>query len=1551
MASELDDLRSFLEQRLRDADPGLDVTAGSLMDVKVITPLIERLAPDPFDTPIQDFARNRLRSQYPELVLQKGEPIDDLVIKPFRILMEPFRRVVTGITRNQSIANPTILNDREADSLAANFFAKRKLGGFSIGQGRLYFSSARFAQVTPINALFSSDGLRFFPVETQQISADRMLFQTEGSLFYFDVICRSEAQGKKYNIDRNKLVGIEGFPAVVKVTNVSKFESGDDAEDIVKFLTRVEKSLTEKSLVVSRGIKARLTQVFDSVKSVSVIGFGDPEMERDIITGSPEFSYAVGLLTARTSSSSIFLGAIAGSAVSDGVVGHSDFEEIGVAVGDIANYFDLVTGAMKSFTVTEIVSPFQVRVTPAPPDLLTLGTFTFNNRSRGSIYLSDIPGGILQPMTSTGEIKLPKNQIHIGGALDAFIRAGSPVDRSIDISAVTDGEPLHFGLDLESFGAEANELVQVTPKIVGAATTTASFVGPGDITAQILIKSYNAGDGTVPWKPTAQDVGRYIQLLGSGGTGSGTDFGIYQIQAILGDELVSGTQAVRIRVSLTDWNTNTNTVGISDHSGTFDLDFRIVDVISPKSRVRDRSYPQVDFNGNSNGLGSQVGDSIVIETGADAGIYSIRRILSSIGEDDTLVLDRNLTATVTPTGAGDYSGLRYKLADELQVDLVEPKVVKIPIGDIFPGGDLEVVAGSPTVFSGGSSNFLLAGVEVGDTLEITEGDNAGKYEITSVAADNLDVAPQPISTAFNLEYIIYRSFTGIQRPLVRVTAVELLDSTNQRTGITVPYGGCIDARVLGKFSNRADGIDIESFNGEVVAGGPPLLAFRDTTTDFVAKGIRAGFKMEIYAGDNHGEYEVASVVDANNLTVIPSTSGGKDFVTAGTLIHYAVGEASVGFVRLYFLEPTSAEIDTGLSGGRLEYRNEDIIKGFRYSSTQGRRLIPAASVVDQDLPRDLRVVRSYSAGPAFETILEITDPANADAFDAEINVGDVFDINEPIPFKNSGGSTLFSLGIFGTPSGLHTLTGSNKVSVPEGSRIDFTQMGVLVGQLLYINSGVDAGQYRISRVVNDKILELDGVMTTTTAELKGQELATSWDAFLVEDPPASGNVYLRDDTDYTLLGDVGEYITIFEAKSAAIEGTYQISVKDSTNHRVKLTGLSAANVPLGPAGSFSWIRTPTNTNIHQPFSIYTYVPKAVQVTQAATKAPEVKPLGTANITGLNTLTGTGQFSGVVKGDRLEIMYGVSRGIYPILSATANAVTTYSAHPFLAVEAGVKYRIWAGLHGPRRFITVGTFEGSDGKIQLGSLIPYSVRRPDQVRSSSTEMQNNVEGGLYYMDMQVESMGPGDDRNLEQGVKVEPVSGMRVDGYTYRVENNTLSFSPFEKVALVFDRRFLPVGNTDLPENMTEVNGRNLQVRYETSPTVNLIHNLLRSDSDRPNNANPIGRHFLPSFVYTTLSYTGGSSTQVTGPDVEDYINNLDPLTPLEVGNIEKLISRRGATSIKHPILLTSVTHDLDRRLVVERSEDKIGGSKVPYNGSARISSFFATFGDGLIVERT
>jgi hypothetical protein len=1675
--NELEDLRLFLEERAQAFDETIDTEVGSAFDIAVIQPVIQRLGPDPYNTPIRDFVLERLIKEFPDLVVQDGEPIDDTVIKPTQVLLEPYRRQIRQISTNQSLANPAVLNEREADNLGANFFARRQLGGFSVGIARLFYSAPQFALITPSNPVFTAEGLRFFPVENQAITADRMLFNTEDNLFFFDIVVRAESQGSNFNIDPNLLVGIEGVPAVVKVVNKREFEEGDDKESTEAFIERVENSLTEKSLVTVRGINARLTDVFEQIRLIQVIGFGDPEMSRDIITGTSQ-SQDYAWFTATTPSTGgsgtpqIDLDLSGSGFIVNGNPAHDDFVAIGIQVGDIITFIDRSLQLTAEFTVTDVVGGTELRVTPNITDNLAQSFFSVR-RADGLIAISDIPGGILNPTTPAGEIEIKDGEIHIGGALDVFVRAGEPQERDITLEGILDGNPLHFGLELESFGDGIDERVHITESMLAQAAiaTEDRFGNTLTTNDEIIIRQLDevTNDGPTtqgldfnPWVPTEEDVGRFVQFLGP------TEWGTFEITEFLNEEYFedSGTvkhRSVRIRLDVTtDLESGAAPTPFTPTTD-FVANVRLLEEVSVKNRVRDRDGtteaiaaddpdpgdPLIPGGIDFDGLGAEIGDSVVIETGDDAGIYSIRRILSWLNDSDTLILDRDLTKTVTPSGTGGGTGLRYRIADELNVDLIAPKVVKIPLGTLFAGDDLSSVAGSPIVSATGTTNFLLAGVEEGDTLEILEGDNAGQFGIIGVTGTTLNLDASPTNTTTGQTFSVYRAFSGVDRPLVRVKEVELLDSNSQPTGIQIPYGDTIDARTVGVLANRAQGNIVERFTGELEDNGAGLVDLEDTNVDFVEEGVEIGQRLNILSGNSVGEYTIIAVGTGdslpsnNHIRVAAVADGGIAFRTAQTSVHYSIGEPSSGFIRLFFLEPTTVEIQTGLNGGRLSFEPETTPREFRFSEVSGFPMVPAGGS-EEDNPRDIRVVRNKvipflsppgspgstaggtgvftDATPAnfitngvkttqflrvtsganagdydiqsidsetqltvtpnlpgadgamsyeiveFNTIVELTDPTRPGVFELEIQEGDVIEVNEQLPFLETGGSTFDEIGVMGTPAGLRTIAGSSLVSVPANSLIDFTAMDTafpLAGQKLFIDSGPDAGEYTIEEVVSAKSLRLDRVLVGTTESILASDLDTPRTGVL-EDNTAKTKL-VEDATDATnmLFGaQQGHFITLFESTRADIDGTFEISdlltseplkLEIDTNDEFVDEGSTEPLLDPFSQGLFAWVRTAADVLVEQRFRIYKEIPTEFEVIEVATKRDDViSSVRRGDITASTTLFDTtlNNHDNAKRGDFLEILAGAARGVYTLISDAAANVATIHANPsFPVTVSDVPYRIWGGLHGSRRMLTLGPKDSSSGRMEPGELLPYRILRPKIVRVSSTEMQDNEENSLFFVDVQIESMGAGDELNFAADTRAVVDSGLKADGYTYSTENESLSYSMFEEVSLNFDRRFLPLGNSDSPENLTEVSGRNLSVVYGTSTTVRLVNDLMRSDRDRPINASPIARHFLPSFLFINMNYAGGPTEEEAGTDIEDFVNSLGAEDEINISDLEAILVRRGATFIRHPISLVTVTHDLGRKLVVNRSDNKLGGlNSVPFNGTGRISAFFTKLDESLILVR-
>lgn len=230
---------------------------------------------------------------------------------------------------------------------------------------------------------------------------------------------------------------------------------------------------------------------------------------------------------------------------------------------------------------------------------------------------------------------------------------------------------------------------------------------------------------------------------------------------------------------------------------------------------------QVSSASNFVAVGVEPGDVLVIESGASAGSY---RILSVGPPDANTVLRVDAIFPISETT------LRARVIKTMTVDLVEPKVPKIPFQS-GPVSDLQTTVGSK-LFRLSLINVQSFGVVVGDTIRILDGLNAGDYTITgfdlSLGGQGPLVDRIAPSTAANQRYEVFTVSTGLTLPLVRIRSIELLDSTNQGTGITVPYGDAVDVRAT---------CDLEGAGKKVVRVlDTQLIAFPDAITQWGASG-------------------------------------------------------------------------------------------------------------------------------------------------------------------------------------------------------------------------------------------------------------------------------------------------------------------------------------------------------------------------------------------------------------------------------------------------------------------------------------------------------------------------------------------------------------------------------------------------------------------------------------------------------------------------------------------------------------------------------------------
>jgi hypothetical protein len=229
-------------------------------------------------------------------------------------------------------------------------------------------------------------------------------------------------------------------------------------------------------------------------------------------------------------------------------------------------------------------------------------------------------------------------------------------------------------------------------------------------------------------------------------------------------------------------------------------------------------------------------------------------------------------------------------------------------------------------------------------------------------------------------------------------------------------------------------------------------------------------------------------------------------------------------------------------------------------------------------------------------------------------------------------------------------------------------------------------------------------------------------------------------------------------------------------------------------------------------------------------------------------------------------------------------------------------------------------------QVGPSQHFSLIHPGVQRISSTAMEANFDGTLYYADIEVVSEGVGNVFNLAESKKLN-VFGHQSDGYLISNENPMLAFSMAESLNIRLSRRFLPVGNTDTPSNLSLMTGQNIKINYFVESLVSSIQNFSSSELDRVLNANILVKHLTPHFIYFTADFQGGSSESIIMSDIEDYIKGVGPSEVVEVSAIAEIIKRRGATRLTLPITLLAVVHESTRGIRVDRSQDSISSGRL------------------------
>lgn len=838
---------------------------------------------------------------------------------------------------------------------------------------------------------------------------------------------------------------------------------------------------------------------------------------------------------------------------------------------------------------------------------------------------------------------------------------------------------------------------------------------------------------------------------------------------------------------------------------------------------------------DATGVGVSVGYSLVLEEGVDAGSY---RILELVSAGPLVVrIDTDLT--------GSQGSLAWKVVDEINVELTDPKDIKVT------GADMVTAAGNDTVTTLSTTNFIDANVQEGDVLELEDPDFGGEFTVSEISAVSLKVTPAPARTFTAVAYRIFRRSEAVDPPLVRIQSLEILDSTGAPSGTRIPYRDPVLA-VSNAFQNEGSGYAFEGLcrvgmvSAGVASGG--TYPVNSQTIDWSVYNKDAVWGDPINAGTftfTPGAKTAAQIADEINANALLDLMGVKaraitvldrDYVgvVSSRLVEFTGGTAltTLGWapgVRNNMIrsdDPNNLFTDAGVRPGDVI----EIVDGAS-AGIKGRVIIGPVALVGFDMI-------AVGSGPI--------GPEAVDGFPGLYN-------NTVL---NPDVSVLVRIG--------RASVGSARVYFLDPTAAEFDYRTTVFGASVPTASLEFRPDPENLRVVRPPppLTELPNTGTT-----------------------ASGPPDTLTDTDANFLlygiqpGDLLDvlYVPIVGTSTLPPAGNIAFTALNNVL-RLRLDTDPFITIsfpfPMPRQDAVDFINEQVGEDIASLTS-------GGELQLRSSRRIELDPTSTVITHGSDPLflAGVGPFNSDHP----------NKGTY-IIRTVAETVLTLSERTQVSMS--------------------GTVADTS----------YRIRRYVQ-RVSPTEMNAQVEAsGLYYADVQLVSLAPGDINNIGSGVSLS-IEGVRSDGYRLITENAVTSFSRAEVLHAELSRSILLVGSADDPAEAVQLSQQNVQVTYERSQLVDEVQSFADSDFHRVVCEEILVRHLLPHYVSLNWNYSGGSSEPDMLRAVQDLLDAVEPDEQLEVTDLTDVLRRRSATSVFTPDASSSTGRSAPFFVVVYHDEQR------------------------------
>lgn len=228
----------------------------------------------------------------PTVDLAPGSVLNELIVKLGSYVQNAIYNEIQDLKAQASIITASSYSDEEQvdtiiDQIASNYNVTRLSETKSTGVVRVRVSQNKSYQLPTTFRLYQPSIDKYY-VTTQAYSIQSeggdIQLKTEGDgTFYFLLPVEAEEAGTSSQLSQGTILTLsenQRLSQFVSAEANTAFTSGRNNETNTSLISRLQQGLSTKTLTTPVSIKARLQELYPSIKSVSVVGAGSDELRR-----------------------------------------------------------------------------------------------------------------------------------------------------------------------------------------------------------------------------------------------------------------------------------------------------------------------------------------------------------------------------------------------------------------------------------------------------------------------------------------------------------------------------------------------------------------------------------------------------------------------------------------------------------------------------------------------------------------------------------------------------------------------------------------------------------------------------------------------------------------------------------------------------------------------------------------------------------------------------------------------------------------------------------------------------------------------------------------------------------------------------------------------------------------------------------------------------------------------------------------------------------------------------------------------------------------------